>query len=270
MKISFESRKWHLWVSLILALPIVIVAVTAVFIAHHKALDLRAIPVAAGWLPGYSSAAAHKARLEPRASLLSSAGVHWVGTNDGLYRVDQGRLVMVDLLAGTPVRALVEAPWGLVAATRTGLWVGRDGNWLRTHKGDAWNASVRADGAVAAAVKDEGLLVSVDGRAWQSDPELTPVLAASLAEGEIEVITLSKLVMDLHTGKALVGKDWEWIWIDLVGLAMTLLALTGVYMWWRGERRKAALAQAMTAKAAAAAHTATDLAAPAQRATPAA
>ncbi|PKO58071.1 MAG: hypothetical protein CVU25_05815, partial [Betaproteobacteria bacterium HGW-Betaproteobacteria-19] len=93
------------------------------------------------------------------------------------------------------------------------------------------------------AVKDHGLLVSADGRDWRPDPELMPVLAASMVEGEAELITLGKLVMDLHTGKAFFGKDWEWIWIDLVGLAMTLLSLTGVYMWWRGERRKAALAQ---------------------------
>ncbi|PKO56370.1 MAG: hypothetical protein CVU25_10465, partial [Betaproteobacteria bacterium HGW-Betaproteobacteria-19] len=157
MKTTFDSRKWHIWVSLILALPILIVALTAVFIAHDKALGLKEIPVAAGWLPGYGTEAAQKARLEPRASLISSAGEQYVGTNGGLYRIDQGRLVMVDAFAGVPVRALVEAPWGLVVATRNGLWVGRDGGWQRTHKGDAWNASLRAEGSlVVAAVKDHG------------------------------------------------------------------------------------------------------------------
>jgi hypothetical protein len=42
--------------------------------------------------------------------------------------------------------------------------------------------------------------------------------------------------MDLHTGKALLGKHAEWLWIDLVGGALLFLSLTGVYLWWRGRR----------------------------------
>lgn len=253
MKIKFDSRNWHIWVSLTLALPILIVAVTAIFIAHDKSLGLDEVPVAAGWLPGYAMEAGKPTNHEPRALLVTSAGEQLVGLRNGLYRLDGETLTPVAALAGTQVRALVEAPWGRVAAAKNGVWVERDGRWMRSIEADAWNASLRPDGGVTVALKDEGLMVSRDGVSWTADATVARALAALPAGAEGEATTMHKLVMDLHTGKALLGKRAEWIWIDLIGFAMALLALTGVYMWWRGERRKAALQSATAAAAAVAA-----------------
>lgn len=241
MKLRFDSRKWHIWVSVMLALPILVVAVTAVFIAHSKSLRLAEIQVAAGWLPGYGGGEAAKVQNEARATLFTRGGTHYVGTTGGLYRLEQGRLVAEPGFAGNQIRGLAEADWGIVAATRQGVWVARDGQWQRMRGGDAWSVATRADGSVVVAVRDEGLLVSADGSQWQADTAVMPALAALQGEGGTDTVTLARLVMDLHTGKALLGKNLEWLWIDLVGLAMTLLSLTGVYMWWRGERRKRAL-----------------------------
>lgn len=240
MKPNFHSRTWHIWVSLILSLPILIVAATAVFIAHKKALGTDDVPVAAGWLPGYQTASAKTGRNEPRASLLTVAGETYIGTSNGLYRLDGEQLVAIEALAGTQVRALAEAPWGRIAAAKNGIWLEKDGQWQRVQKGDAWSAASQPNGSIIVALKDKGLLWSSDGQHWQTDARLVAALA-SLPADTTEPLTLGKLIMDLHTGKAFFGKDGEWIWVDLVGLAISLLALTGVYMWWRGQRRKAAL-----------------------------
>lgn len=244
MKLNFNSRSWHIWVSVILSLPILIVAVTAVFIAHKKSLGTEEVKVAADWLPGYRGEAAKAQKNEPRAGFVDAAGNAWIGTNGGLYRVVDGQPQAVEALAGTQLRAFAEAPWGLVAAAKNGVWLrAGDGEWRRAYKGDAWSAIAQPDGSVVVALKDKGLLRSADGRDWQPDARLAAAVAVLPMESTAatETITLGKLVMDLHTGKAFFGKDGEWIWIDLVGLAMSLLALTGVYMWWRAERRKAAL-----------------------------
>lgn len=45
---------------------------------------------------------------------------------------------------------------------------------------------------------------------------------------------LSKIIMDIHTGKLFLGKQYEWIWIDLLGYACVGLGLTGLVMWMRG------------------------------------
>ena len=242
MKLNFKARSWHTWASLILALPILIVGASAVFIAHKKALGTDEVTVNARWLPGYRTPAATAARLEPRATLTTAAGTTWVGTQQGLFRLDGERLVEDETLAGAPVRAIAEAPFGRVLAARSGIWLEQDGQWQRTLKGDAWSAVTRADGSVVVALKDKGLVSSRDGKKWAPDPALTAALAATATQLPDKPLTLGKLIMDLHTGQAFFGKDGEWIWIDLVGLAMCLLALTGVYMWWRAEKRKAALA----------------------------
>lgn len=241
MKLKFESRTWHTWVSLILALPIFVVAVTAVFIAHKKALATDEVAVAAEWLPGYAGQSSKTPRLEARTSLVTAAGEVYVGTPNGLYRLDGEAMLGIEPLAATQVRALAEVPWGRLAAAKNGVWLEQDGTWKRVLKGDAWGVSARPDGAALVALKDKGLLSSRDGQDWQPETELAAALAAAPATTAAEPLTLARLVMDLHTGKALFGKEAEWIWIDLVGLAMSLLALTGVYMWWRSQRRRAAL-----------------------------
>jgi hypothetical protein len=241
MKLNLKARSWHTWVSVILSLPIVVVALTAVFIAHKKALGTEEIRVAAGWLPGYRVEEKKAPGIEARAALLTAGGRSFVGTQGGLFELSDGRLTQVEALGTTQVRALVEAPWGLVAATKSGIWVERDGAWMRTHQADAWSAVAQPDGRVIVGVKDKGLLASADGRRWQPDDRWMDALASLPQETAREPMTLGKLIMDLHTGKAFFGKDGEWIWIDLVGLAMSLLGLTGLWMWWRTQRRKAGM-----------------------------
>lgn len=242
MKLNLKARSWHTWASIILALPILIVGASAVFIAHKKALNTDDITVNAKWLPGYQTEEAKGKGPEPRAALTTTGGMTYVGTQEGLYRLDGDKLVAVEALAAVPVRGLAESSFGIVAAAKNGIWLAQHGEWTRVHKGDAWNASSRADGSVVVSIKDKGLLLSSDGKQWQADPVLASALAAMPTDAAEKPLTLGKLIMDLHTGQAFFGKKGEWIWIDLIGIAMCLLAMTGVYMWWRAEKRKAALA----------------------------
>lgn len=237
MQFNFKSRSWHRWVSVSLSLPILVVALTAIFMAHRKSLGAEEILVAAQWLPGYRSTAAKGRSFEARAALTARSGVIYLGTLNGLYRLVDGKLVVVEDIGATQVRSLAETSWGIVVAARNGIWLERDGQWKKVHKGDAWSITTRSDGGVIVAVKDQGLLGSRDGKRWEADAQLAATLA-TLPAGAAEPITLGRLAMDIHTGKALLGKDAEWIWIDLVALALSLLGLTGLWMWWRSQRRQ--------------------------------
>lgn len=238
MKLNFKSRVWHKWSGLLIALPILIVALSAFLMAHRKTLGTEDIKVAAQWLPGYQATPANATRNEARSMLRTVGGETYVGTLGGLYRLTGDRLVAVEEIGDTQIRGLAEAAWGRVAAARSGIWLETDGKWQRIVKGDAWNATNQPDGSIVVAIRDKGLLASHDGRRWQADPGVTTALG-SLQNDADEPIALSRLVFDLHTGRALFGKEGEWIWIDLLSLALCLLALTGVYMWWRTKRRKA-------------------------------
>lgn len=108
MKLNFKSRNWHIWTSVVLALPILIVALSALFMAHKKALGTNEITVAANWLPGYRSASAKVGRDEVRSSLRTARGETLIGTLGGLYRLDGEQLVGVAELAATQIRGLAE------------------------------------------------------------------------------------------------------------------------------------------------------------------
>jgi hypothetical protein len=86
-------------------------------------------------------------------------------------------------------------------------------------------------------LKDTGMQISRDGgRTWSADPTFARL--ASVAGEQAEPYTMQKLVMDLHTGKFFFGKRAEWIWIDLLGITLVMLCLTGGLMWWRSQKRK--------------------------------
>lgn len=250
MKLQYDNRGWHAWISVVLAVPIVIVAVTAIFIAHDEALGTKEVDITpyVGWLPGYGEEAVRMQRMEVQTALATRDGGQWLGTKAGLYRVEGGRASPVDALGGTHVRALVETPAGLVAAAKNGVWLHHNGEWRRTVQGDAWSASVSAGGTIHVALKDAGILASTDGARWKNDVSAMQALAAMPASiAEQKPVTLGNLVMDLHTGKAFFGKEWEWIWIDLIGFVMAFLGVSGVVMWWRGEKRKRELEAKLSA-----------------------
>ncbi len=243
MKLDFNARAWHNWLGVILSLPILIVAVTAVFIAHEHELGTKSIDVTryVSWLPGYGEAEMQARKTEIRTSLTTADGQHWLGGKGGLYQLVDGQVRQVAALAGMEVRDIVAASFGLVVAAKNGLWLKDAAGWQQVVKGDAWNANLNPDGSVAATLKGKGVLVSYDGRDWMPDEATGAALAAMPAETlAAKTITLHNLVMDLHSGKAFFGKEAEWIWIDLVGLAMVFLGGTGVYMWRRAEKRRQA------------------------------
>lgn len=241
MKTLFKIRTWHIWGGLALLLPVLIVAFSAVYMAHRGLFGGEQLKVSAGWLPGYQLASAKNGGNEARASLTASDGQRYVGTLNGLYRWVGGELVAVPELADTQVRGLAEASWGRVAATRGGIWVQSSGTgepWRRVVKGDAWTAAAQAGGRVEVAVRNTGLLSSSDGAHWAVDTEVAAAVA-SLPASRDESVSLSKLMFDLHTGRAFFGREGEWIWIDLIGGILALLALTGTYTWGRNKLRKA-------------------------------
>jgi hypothetical protein len=244
---SFGSiRGWHLWVSIALSLPILIVALTAILIAHNRALGLKDIEIDASWLPGMTAAGIEEA--EPRALWVAPDGTHWFGTRMGLYRVRGETVRQVEGIGRADVRALHAAGAHLLAGTNRGLYrVAPDtGASEQVADGDFWSVS-EAPGGLLAVGKFEQLLLSTDrGANWQTyEPGARAIerIAAGIAPRQGGGMPLSKVVMDLHTGKALLGRQYEWFWIDLIGAAMALLTITGLMMWWRGQRRKASALQ---------------------------
>lgn len=234
MKISFNSRKWHAWLSFAVAIPILIVAISAVFIAHGQALGFRDIKVDASWLPGYTHAAVQR---EVRATLQTTEAL-WIGTQAGLFYQTSAGVAAVAAFEDQEVRALLPSSTGVLILTTQGLFAKHDEQWRKVSRAPV--VSAYADnGIVFAVFRGQSLQSSSDGGAtWQPVASAQMVLADLPAPriGSTSML-LARVIRDIHTGEALFGHDAEWIWNDIVGGALIFLALTGLYLWWRGQRK---------------------------------
>lgn len=240
MPLNLKARDWHNWTAVILLVPMLIVGLSSLFLAHKKELGLEKVDLTrfVGWLPGYGATTTRGAHADARTSLPLAGGGHLVGTQGGLFRIVDGRAEAVRELGGYPVRDIALAPWGIIVAAKNGVWVEGGKGWRRALDGDAWNANATPDGAVVVAVKDGGLLASRDGNDWEAVPGIAPALELLPADAVRERISLGKLMIDLHTGKAFFGKRFEWIWIYLLGAVWVFLGFTGLWLWWKSQTKR--------------------------------
>lgn len=224
-----SMRNWHTWASLVLGIPLLLVGLTAVFIAHDDTLGTKEV-VLPIQIDGYE-------HMEIRSSLQVGTE-QWIGTKRGVFRLEGDQAVVLEGAPKDEVRDMAAAGSAVLLAGKKALWRMENGQAERVYKADCWQVTANGQGYTAAC-KDVGLLASSDGKTWtERKVEFPPeVLAATAKE-----MTLSKVIMDLHTGKLFFGKAYEWIWIDLLGLACVGLGITGLVMWMRGRRQRAGAA----------------------------
>lgn len=220
-----SMRNWHTWGSLVLGIPLLLVGLTTFFIAHDNALGTKDImlPIQGA---GYE-------KMEIRSSLQVGAE-QWIGTKQGIFRLEGDKAVVVPGAPRDEIRDMVPAGSAVLMAGKKALWHLEGGNATKVFKADCWQVTVN-QGSYTAACKDLGLLTSTDGKTWSARAvEFPDEVLTALPKG----IALSKVIMDMHTGKFFFGKEYEWIWIDLLGFACVALGITGLVMWMRSRRQR--------------------------------
>ncbi len=225
-KHAFSTRVLHNWVSVALVLPLFIVGMSTFFMTHDKALGQTII--------GYTSEA-----VEIKDLLKTSDGRTFLATKNGVYQAIDNKLTAIKALS-SEIRVLEQLDDGrLLAAGKYGLWLGEhNNNWKKLHNADIHGMQILAEHWYLV-TKEQGLLFSYDqGQNWQQEQQIAKLLGTMESKRPLQ---LGKLMKDLHTGKALMGKKYEWIWADILALVLVILALTGIYMWWKSQKRKQAL-----------------------------
>lgn len=231
LKFNAFLRKWHIQMGAVLAIPAVVVCVTAILMAHNQALDLRNIPLNLAWLPGYQNSGQKAAEMEIRSALTTTDHRYLIGTRFGLWELKNKRLEQITAIPEVEVRSIKETPTGLVLASRKGVWLSKNNHWKKIYKGDAWEVEVLPNQNLRVAAKNKGFLESADGgKHWvglQAINNLPYVLSEGVPQEEMN---LGRLVLDLHTGRAWVGKQWAWLWIDILASALVFIALSGLIL----------------------------------------
>ncbi|WP_333795960.1 PepSY domain-containing protein [Rheinheimera sp.] len=202
-------RKLHVWGGVLIAIPMLIIGVSTIFIAHGDAWGAKQITFG---------------EVKPDAELkrvLTTAQGIMLGGKQGVVLLDDAGQVKQSWLPQLDIKALRELNGQVYASGKMGLYQQQQDDWLQLYQGDVEDMTLQ-QGKLTLLVKHVGL-VQQQGQEWQ-------VLRAD--SGKEEARNLDKLMMDLHSGKAIFGK-YDWIWMDVLGAYIIIFTLTGVWLWSR-------------------------------------
>lgn len=241
-KIIKFSMDWHRKLGVVFVLPMLIVGVTSIFMAHDKSLGFEKVMVNAGWLPGYGEDMMKMERQEIKAGLVLPGGEQLVGTKMGLYRFVGGKITPVPGFESRDIKGLAHHDGRIFVGAKMGLWgSSRDGGWEKLYNKEIHSINISHDGRILLATHDEGLMISGDGgKTWSGSPELMKTLESIpvMATAQTGMISLKKLIDDMHTGKAFFGKKLEWIWVDILAVLIIFFTAGGFYFWiWKKQRK---------------------------------
>lgn len=236
----WTARRIHLWVSIALALPMLLIAASGMLIGLRSIGTLR---VPASWL----SAESVPATLPMSAFAEAPDGSVWIGNLMGLSRVASEGANAIPQFVGQEIVGLAFAGDAAkpVIATRMAVWSPMEKGWKPQLRGRVRQVSRLADGRVLVIVGGRGELadgkpmVTADGKQWM------PHAAAQEANSRLPrldnpTVPVQQLARELHSGAYFIGKGpGEIAWAITFGIILGLLALTGLWMWIRSERQKA-------------------------------
>lgn len=238
---------WHRWLSLLIILPLLPIAVTGIVLNHVDNLGLDRHYVEHAWLLDW-----YDIDLAPPETGYRVEG-RWITGYEGALWLDANRI-------GDTETALVGATASddlLAAATHESLWLllpgGEVVDRLRLQQlPGPPQALSQADGKLLLRTGSGQFQSDNAGLNWQPTtqawPEsartqaLPPAVAAEIQrQAERQSLTWEQVVLDLHSGNALGGLGV--LIADLVALMLVVLALTGSWLWLlrlRGQRARKA------------------------------
>ncbi len=244
----WTARRIHLWISIALAIPMGLMAVSGILIAMRS---VSHVTVPLSWLGAETT----PERLPINAYAEATDGSVWIGNAQGLYRVAGKQAEPVPHFVGQEVVAVAFRSGGAVpvVATRMAVWEQQAGQWTAARRGRVRQLSTLPDGRLLTIAGGRGELA--DGKPFVSAQagEWQPFADALKANGRLPRLEnprapLHQVMRELHSGAFFFGKGpGEMVWSNILGWILMTLVLTGIWMWLRAERVKARKRVAKTA-----------------------
>lgn len=228
-------RRLHIWIGFLILLPTMLIAVTAILLAHDQDLGLKEITLSGRWLP--ASWLKEHQQPEISAYLVLNATPQnqtaLIGSESGLLLFDNATLSPVADMQGVDVRALSHWQGEVFVAARQGVWLSAHGHWRQIYQGDALGIDADADGNLYVTTQKQEVMVSRDGGDHWQEADVVSGFKALTQSNEPHGIELKKLIRQLHSGRKLVGKNNEIMWIDIISGLLIFTSLIGIYRWWK-------------------------------------
>lgn len=240
-KLRLFLWRWHRRLGIAIFVLILLLSVTGILLNHSGQVGLADKPVRQGWLLSLYG-------LKAPTITSFAVGEHWLSHLGGDYLYLDGRELAY--CAHQLTGALVN----------NGIWVAacRDELLLLTPQGDVIE---RIGGAYGLPKPISGLgrcdqqlclgsgsrwyLADIDQLTWQpirwqqletAQPASLPARVKQLLRDSYygSTITWERVMLDLHSGRLFQMGPW---FMDLVGMLLMALSVTGLTMWYSGQRR---------------------------------
>jgi len=235
----WTARRIHLWMAIILAIPMTLVAVSGILIAMRSVAHIQ-VPMS--WM----GAETVPERLPITAFTQTAEGANWIGNAQGLSTVQGEQVVVLEHFKGQEIVGLAALAGSNtpIVATRMAIWAEVDGTWTAVRRGRVRQLVSLADGSVLGISGGRGEMAdgkpffTRDGENWQP---YGPAMKANkqLPKLEDPRVALHQFMRELHSGAYFFGKGTgEMAWSNVMGWVLVLLSLTGLWMWAKRERER--------------------------------
>lgn len=241
---------WHMWIGIAFAIPILLVSLTAILIAHENGLGTKEIAVNTGWFPGYESKENINHYLNDVKSICVKGDTTYFGTKLGVIIQDKSKkIALLKGSEGKEIRDFLLVGNQLWIASKEGLFLSEYNEIRLIKKGNIHGIDL-SHTTLITSESNKGYSISYDnGKTWKTAQKISEnSQSLSLKEFTtfieksdfIKNLTMEKLILDIHTGKAFFGNNSKWIWIDLISISLLIITFAGIWMWYKrkfGKKR---------------------------------
>lgn len=228
-KLKKWLRDWHIWLGVAFAIPLLIIGFTTLLLAHQNQLKLDRFYISSTYFPGYWNETS-ESKNPLKTFFKDEKGNEYFGYKYGLSVKKNNRLVPIEFFNRFEIREIDMLNNKLIVATKQGLFLEEDTLFKTLLKEDIWDISFTNNQAYITTKMGfytcDLLFVTCEKK------------DANLFIEPLQEVSLKKLNLDLHTGKALFGKNLEWLWQDILALCLLFFVLSGFYLWYKKKSNK--------------------------------
>lgn len=222
-----QIRAWHKWPGILFLFPAFLISITAILLALDGVLHMDRVKI------NLLSTSDSYAEIEIK-SMVAGTNRQYVGSKNGLYIIEGSGVRSVPELAGSDVRSLLLVNDTLYIAGKPGLWRLTGSTIVRLIDQDVFDVSQANNHQLMVSAGKKGIiLLDQDGSVVKDSQKNKEISSKLDGLKQKQPQTMHKLVMDLHTGEAIVGKTLMPFWIAFSGIQLLLLTLTGFWFVFR-------------------------------------
>ncbi|WP_165926868.1 PepSY-associated TM helix domain-containing protein [Tepidamorphus gemmatus] len=240
-KVWSVLRNWHIWLGVASAIPILIIAVSTVFLVH-KSLDFH-IPnlLAAGADTGFSAPGngeidreiSHLEGLLAQAEARPQPGKADKPEKDHREKDRREKDAAAKDRDKRKPKGSMDAKGGHAPDGRE-----PDGRPVtQAEEPEGQSGTVTLPDTGVRTVRVDGFIPTFIATAHADPGEGERKFEKERKDKDKSGVSVRKLMKSLHTGKFLGPLDW--LWADLIALSLFFFVLSGVMTWWRSSRRSA-------------------------------